>query len=360
MSRFFFESFFPATAAHLLQPLVPRIYTRLFPDDVAVQCPEVLLLFGAGADDDDGDADGGAASASAVMMMMRNPVLGLNAALGIMLGLVGGVSLLQAQQEQQEQQLARKPRNSDDDDDDDDSSSSRAAASNTAWALSLIFFGLMNACALPLHCLVPAHKNLAVEYPLLWLLDCYFTGASSMAILTACRRERQYDTLGAYRAEEGRYHIVRNGGHGESDGSGLFLSVLQEWSLWNLPGVACILAFVLFSYTLPLELWYVVPTVVLAAGAVLRKMLLEYIRDGYRGSFHGAIAVALVMGVEGILLDAPCCRNGLQGGLYMDVFMMGNAVFCACNVAFGALFWRAWTDIQKEMNDEQPASKKKQ
>jgi len=174
----------------------------------------------------------------------------------------------------------------------------------------------------------------------LWLLDYYFTGASSMAIVTACRREllTTTDQLGAFVPEEGHYQVQREDS----------LTVIQEWLLWNIPSAACISLFLLFSYTLPMELWYWLP-VGLAAIAVSLQMLLEYIRDGFRIWYHGVVFAAFFMGVEGIILDAVFCRNEMQGRRYLaDTFMMGNTTFFACNVAFGALLWKVWTESKRD------------
>ena len=362
MSRLFVESFFPATRTVLLVEkrlgtTAARIYEFVFPAAGASQCPEVVLFPTA-------LNNGGG---------IRNPVLGVHAAFGLVLGAVGGVALLERRQHLRQQSSY-----------DDHDATTTSSTTTTAWSMALICFGLMNAAALPLHCLVMMMMATAEEssftespqtttttmpeaYPLLWWLDTYFTGASAVAIVTAARREI---TMLRWSNEETTADqsaaAVSEEDFGDYPGSSI--SVLQEWMLWNVPGVACLMVFLLFSRTLPLELWYLLPTV-LAFWMVARMLWLEVTvvskrvdnpqeatRPSHRVS-NGGFGVAAVVAIGGLLLDAPFCRIGLQAAPVLDTFMVATNIFAASNVFFAALFWRLWNEDSGD-DQQRPNSKK--
>ena len=98
MSRVFVESFFPAMA-HYLNTNFPAVVDWFLPPDVAVLCPEVVVVVRSVASlalhiDDGSGADGSAADDDDVILLLRNPVLGLWAVGGVGIGFVGCIRLL--------------------------------------------------------------------------------------------------------------------------------------------------------------------------------------------------------------------------------------------------------------------------
>jgi hypothetical protein len=202
------------------------------------------------------------------------------------------------------------------------------------------------------------------------MLDCYFTGVSAMALITAVRREWVW----RWRNKNDKHHSTDDDDDDDEAAAAAGISVVQEWALWNLPGTLAVLAFVLFGHTLPLEQWYIGPVLLALISMVWWRLWLLFHRDKNRSSsssigHHGAMSdegaetrltilmvVAVIVGVGGMLGDAPTCRWGWQGGWFLDFFTFGNALFAACNVAFGAIFDRAWKHLQARQQQQQQQS----
>jgi hypothetical protein len=323
MSRIFVESFFPVATSLLKSrssTVVANLYSTLFPDDVVERCPEVVVVIGR-------------------FGTIRNPILLVWAVVGSYIGLVRGVVLLLAplwkQQEQQQQ-----------------------PNTNILWSLAFLCFGWMNVVAIPLHCLVPvpvdvSPVSLPQQYPLLWLLDAYFTGAFSMAIVAACRREY-------YVEQQQRVSICRT----PSTNSSEFVWI-REWLVWNVVGGGgSIVSFIFWQQTLPLELWYALP--VLLSTAVLFPLLIQEVVGDKKHSSWKPVFVfvtAVVMFVGGLSLDAPLCRwttdrhAAAAGMLLLDSWMVGTVAFCACDLVFYGLSLRLRSGVEVV---EYSTNKKKQ
>lgn len=242
MSQAFVESFFPATIEIIKNhTYAHNVYDALFPEDVAALCTEVVV-FGS----------------------LRNPTLSIHALIGMIIGLHGCFNLR---------------------------ASSRK--SSMVWNMAFGFFALMNMAAIPLHCLEQDHNN-----PLLWMVDCYATGASSLAILI-----------------------------------GLWDQTFQMWALWNSLGLFSLSMYVHDS--LYLEQWYALPTVLAGIATGIRLL---YKRD-VSSIAIGGIGVSLVVG--GLLGDAFWCRR--LGSAYLDVLTAPSLAFAGCNVGFVAL----WNHLQQ-------------
>jgi hypothetical protein len=226
-----------------------------------------------------------------VIREIRNPVLCLQAVTGAMLGLYGAY---------------------------------RTHKNERLWSIAFIFFGLMNVVAAPLHCFLPVHDDstLPQQYPILWVLDNLFTGVSSTAIISACLREFKDRSSWTF---------------------ALSSSLISEWLVCNSTlGGASVAAFLIFDWKLPLELWYLLPTV--WAGAAVAPLLVMDAREGqisgnaWRSLVLCGVAAALVL--CGLVLDAPFCRIFSHSSFALDTFTAPTLVFAACNLAFGGLLHR--------------------
>lgn len=238
MSHRFVAGYFP----HVTRTF-PRWFLFLFPDEV--QCPEVI-----------------------VFDTIRNPSLAIFALCGIGIGARGAFRTL-----------------------------------NTTlwWRTAFAFFGFMNLVALLLHCLVtPSSQttSAAQDFPLLWFLDCLFTGMSSFAIMGAC-----FETL----VESAR--------------------VWQTMTL-TIGSVTALLAAILFcqrSVTMGAELYYLLPLIL--AGTVC---LLTNFKD-----FRGGTVIILLGGLlcgAGILFDPFLCRSWVS--YYHDPLTAPSLMFAGCDVSF--------------------------
>jgi hypothetical protein len=108
------------------------------------------------------------------------------------------------------------------------------------WRTAFVSFGLMNLVAIPLHCFVSeSSKNMITmrmpyseTHGILWFLDCYFTGVSAMSIIASIFK--------SYGSNQTHY---------------------PAWVLWlcHIYGIGSGIIWFLWSWTLPLELWYLVP-----------------------------------------------------------------------------------------------------
>lgn len=253
MSRRFFYSFFP-TVANLISetPILSSIHDQvIFPEEVAFLCPEVIL--------------GG---------VFRNPSLLLCALLGFYVGCLGGTQ-----------------------------------CGDILWKVAFYSFAAMNAVCFFLHSLLTVNEGVTLpeSLPILWILDNFFTGTSSMAILFAHGR-----LLLPANANVERYYWVSSG-------------VLAAMAVGSFVANGC---------TLPLELWYIVPTAT-AAPVVWLNLLREYWYFGCHGRRLLGCAVASLVILCGVVLDAPLCR--LVGATSSDIVRAPTLVFLGCDIAFWSL-----------------------
>lgn len=350
------ESFFPATTG-MLKVHAAHVYESVFPSDVVEQCPEVVTII---------------ANIDLMTIRIRNPMLLLWAVVGAVFGLhrsvvLWNVSVANQQQKQDTMKL---------------------------WAVAFWFFGLMNVVAIPLHSLLPvvvAADNvhpllLPQQYPMLWILDCYFTGAFATAILCACRHERSISVDDDVRR-------IQNSSNGGANNM-----IVRTWLAWNLMGgVGAIVAFCFFgdnnnnissftitttgTATLPLELWYTAPLV--TAVVVFLPLLVRDVvfvaastandDDANAKQQRHWRPVALCVGavalsVTGLLLDAPLCRwrhdtttpddnsnnNNNSVWPFLDSGRAPAVAFAACDLAFYGVYSRllASQQLQQQEHDE--------
>jgi hypothetical protein len=357
MSKAFVQSFFPAFTS-LVDAYVPAVSQLLLPDDVAELCPEPTVhvtfavlhllreLFPL-------TASYIVNSNNSMTAVVRNPVLALASIVGIAIGFGG----------------ARRYYHWHHYDYD-------AYTSNSIlWSVAYACFGLMNVVALPLHCLVEVDSttdkmSLPIQYPWLWVLDCFLTGASSLAIILA--------SVSVYYQHRRRIFPTKwwVSSSTNSSSSSAFLQqfkyepTMYSWICWNSIGVTSIACFLCCSSandqpqyeitsmakTLPLELWYLVPTAM--AGHVLFPLLFlltssEYHKDRWSGAFCCIVGAAFV--VLGLALDATLCR-WTQGALTWDGLYASTLTFWGCDIAFygmglwldTALFARSSMDRKRQ------------
>jgi hypothetical protein len=346
MSKVFVHSFFPAHSS-LLDTYLPAVSQLLLPDDVAELCPEptlkvtVPLLFRSLLP----------VSTSSIIVV-RNPVLAFAAIVGMAIGFGGARRYYHWHHYDS------------------------TTYTSILWSVAYLCFGLMNFVALPLHCLVESsttEDNVALQHPWLWVLDCFLTGASSLAIILA--------SLSVYQR-----HIFPTKWVSGSTSMVtiallyvfMFEPNLYSWIRWNCNiGVASIACFLWCSYstansnderqdesspqrqqeiismmkTLPLELWYSVPIAV--AGQVLFPLLfLHTSSDGHKdrlGIFFCTLGATVV--VLGLLLDATLCR-WTQGALVWDGLMASSLTFWGCDIAFfGMGLWLDKIVFARNMTD---------
>lgn len=131
MSQSFFDSFFPEISELVQVSKYTRwLYHEAFPAEAAELCPESTI----GGD-----------------LLIRNPILGVHAFCGVIVGIYGAFLL---------------------------------SNHSALWSIAFGSFAIMNIAAIPLHCLHSSTIH-PEEAPLWWALDTYFTGASSTAICLA-------------------------------------------------------------------------------------------------------------------------------------------------------------------------------
>ena len=287
MSREFLESFFPSVTT-LGKRFAPSIVERYFPDDAAMLCPEVAVV--------------------KMGYTIRNPILGVGAVVGVLIGGVGVATIAGWNLNTTPQQ-------------------------HRSFVLAFAFFGLMNVTALTLHSFFPASQlTMPEEYPLWWALDCLFTGWSASALAFGCsdiyRRQTPFALVDA---------VAKS------------LPYVGWIGLAMMASLAVIL-FVWYRKTYALELFYLIPIV--TAAVALCPLLLQSLRRVLRHTADGdngmetrrIVCYVVVYGggilvlTLGILLDARTCRYlGQQWG---DTFMAGTTTFWGCNIVFvGILLW---------------------
>jgi hypothetical protein len=329
MSKAFIHSFFPAFKS-LIDTYLPAVSQQLLPDDAAELCPEPtvhvtvppllrsLLPLSASS------FIVGSSSSSSMTAVVRNPVLAFAAIVGIAIGFGGARRYYHGHVHD--------------------------TSTSILWSVAYLCFGLMNVVALPLHCIVESTDNVALQHPWLWVLDCFLTGASSLAIILA--------SLSVYYQQQRRIFPWLSNSTSSSTSALLqqfmYEPTIYSWIRWNSNiGVASIACFfwcssandqpqresqqqqeiISIMKTLPLELWYLVPTAI--AGHVLLPLLfLVTSSDDHKdrsGGFWCIAGGALV--VLGVVLDATLCRR-TQGALVWDGLMVSTLVFLGCDIAF--------------------------
>ena len=271
-------SFFPVITAQG-RKLAPTLAELFFPDDVSLLCPEIVLqIFG---------------------FTVRNPVLGVGAVVGILIG-GGGAWRLQ--------------------------SACTDSSSRVKWQsfqLSFLFFGMMNAVALPLHCIFPDATSTTMpdQYPLWWTLDCLFTGWSATALTSGCFEFYRFYLLEATFWHRFPYFNIGN-------------AIVSTFAVYR---------FVWRHDSYGLELFYLIPIGV--AGCYVWPLLIwSLTRLDTDPSHWLALATAtgcctwgVLLVVLGLALDATACR---YVGQYRDTLMVATTTFWGCNFAFlGILSW---------------------
>jgi hypothetical protein len=314
MSRTFIESFFPSLL-QLHTEQTRYIYDIILPNDVAQQCSEIMVLVAVNGHGD--------------TFALRNPALLLFSVAGTMFGLYVGLfdtvlGILTIP-------LRKKLHPS--------LKAEWQCEQYRWWSASFLFFGLMNAAAVPLHSLLPVvdlkgqqkREPIPQQYPILWIMDTYFTGLFSLTLLVAIRGRHSHK----------RRNSASHGG--------------ETWRfiLWILLiGWVAIARFVLYGTSIELELWYVVPILTTAlyfSGNLLlgTRSFIYFSQPPACSSIYIAVFCILV---GGLLLDAPLCRwsvqyrsqhsldRYLQLLWWWDFGRLPAIAFGACDLAFFGIY----------------------
>jgi hypothetical protein len=263
--KFIIERFFPSIYG-TVKTIIPRTYSAILPDDIAVLCPEPTIAFSYPTVISNDKAPS--------ILIIRNPLLFANAILGFVIGMFGGIRFAKNKEQ-------------------------------LCWSHSFFNFAMMNVTAMLLHCLLPPPESIyADQHPVLWFLDCYFTGVSSTLIVGG--------TLGCLHTTPKwtpRTWICLANGLGLI-AAGFFLQLTRINSSIR---------------TLSLELWYLIPTVF--AGCLLLPSL--YFGKRTKRGLTIALYVGCSLCLIGALFDAKRCR--LAHGMLL---MASSLVFTGCNVVF--------------------------
>ena len=451
------------------------VYQWTFPDQVAEWCPEVTweltiirtmlsssssgrvatiirntdsttAAAAAGGDINTTTTGGGDIEKNnrAISILVRNPILSIWAAIGLGVGLYGAYQLLlrvllrRRQQKQQQH------------------SSSSSSSSLLFFAGAFFWFAMMNATALPLHCFYETaalqqqqkqHNTAASQYPILWSLDCWATGISSFCIMIGWYL-RIMMMMMKIPEEEARRRNNLPAKMSSSSSSSLLLSSSKKQQvqrleniLWRLPplqisptalivvGLTVTSAVVMGSFwfelflsnnnnndilwTLPLELWYLLPTV--AAGIVTTCCIVleTYYNNSCSSSTSNSNSIVprnndsktsivhpntahtattsmpmtiltelwnvlkylskqssvwfLILGavlvVGGVLADAAFCRwshyHQNENRWYGDALMAATLTFAGCDVAFVGLYMWVTSTMTHHPHDYDAISKMK-
>jgi hypothetical protein len=258
MSRPFVVGYFPE-----ITRTFPRILQFLFPDDNAEICPEV------------------------VPKTIRHPSLAVFALGGIWIGSYGAYQYKTLEW----------------------------------WRAAFGCFGLMNFFALLLHCLVTITpgKTEVEEHPLLWSLDCIFTGMSSCAIVGAC-----LDTL------VDSAHFWR----------GVTFTICFSSAL------VAAAVFYTSTITIGLELFYLIPLAF--AGQVCFVAMLK----NYQPECFATVVLGGLLPVAGIIFDGYSCQFMLKN-IFYDLFGTPALIFAGCDIAFAGL--KMWIDsvyVRRKATDD--------
>lgn len=315
MSKAMVASFFPSAVAQVESIWLGRmvLHTLIFPDDVAAACPEVVMNFFNGS------------------VSIRQPILSVCAAGGVWIGFRGAVDLYNyryQQKRQQQQQRQRQPQRN-------------KRNEQILWVVAFAAFGIMNLSALFLHCFLPAPTTTTTyphQRPILWAVDTYMTGLSSICLFLAALDGLEENAKGS---EGGKRPVAVLWQH---DWMASHKVALRR-SGWFLQGVGliCLLCFGFKRLTttdfsslssLGLEEWYLLtpPLAGLPVLCLLHQNPKSPSSDSGRQIFHFGAFV----GVLGVLLDRFFCT--LLGSRLLDVFTIGAAVFFACDCCFLGLY----------------------
>ncbi|GAX13231.1 hypothetical protein FisN_17Hu164 [Fistulifera solaris] len=247
MSRPFVAGYFPE-----ITRTFPRVLQLLFPDDIAQLCPEF------------------------VPGSVRHPSLAVFALGGIWIGAQGAYQYKTLRW----------------------------------WRAAFGCFGLMNFFALFLHCLVtitPGRTEVE-EQPLLWSLDCLFTGLSSCAIVGACL-DRLIDSARFWKAVTFAICLT----------SALLATVI----------------FCRHTSTIGLELFYLVPLAF--AGQVCFAAMLKELRPACLAT----VVLGGLLPVAGVVFDRYSCQI-MRESVFYDLLGAPALMFAGCDVAFMGL--KMWID----------------
>jgi hypothetical protein len=290
MSKAFFDNFFPAVSTRLQLSLYTEwLYRWSLPDETAALCPDEPILITA--------LKFGSVS-------IHHPILCCHAIAGVWIGIYGAQRILKV------------------DDNHDITSQKTSKHSRHLWAVAFAAFAAMNIVAIPLHSCRPESivaitaspssgpatilLPTSIIRPWLWALDTYCTGASASAICLA--------TFSGTRT----------------------FTVQKDWLLVNVIGIMGMYTYLQlgYKYTLPLELWYLVPTVLAAQLTLLWLQLLD--TTAARQTAVRLVAIGITM-VAGILLDPWFCSFLPHYLRFWDLFTGPANVFLGCNLAFVTL-----------------------
>jgi hypothetical protein len=247
-----------------------------------------------------------------------------------------------------------------------------AQQSPSTLLLSLAFagYGIMNAVAIPLHCFLPVDRTvvLPLQYPLLWTMDTFWTGAFSTAIIFAVWQEYLETSLFSTRGAGQRLHHMFLHTWGMLCACLICIVGLGGYclhSVWSKTFITSTNAVKdddddesVAIATLPLELWYLLPlllAIVVVAVSFRKASLGPSNRDSRAISPAWMGAMALAMAVFGLLADASACQcasrlwtaaGALHGSrtwwqsLLLDTLRAPAVAFGACNLSFVSLYQR--------------------
>ena len=364
----------------------------LFPDHVAKQCPEsdivIIDLYKCTGDDDDDDV---CDVVSNVRIRIRQPCLAICAAFGVWVGYRAVVDLSSSIPHQ---------------------TSTRPRREMILWMVAFGAFGLMNVSALPLHCLLDGPtersapsaslsptsteslKTYPDETPLLWMIDTYMTGLSSVCLYLASIDHitstfPMTPLLGPSSrtktpSTSSPVHYLATRLLNVPIASTEFICQFVQchfnlfWKFgWFLHGVglACMISFVMSSSSLPsalspaskeeqmqsqqhqhnssvlsslssvgLELWYLFTPPIAAVPIVC--MILDHHRRrncfpprtfwDIRNNGRSVFCIGAFIGLTGVIFDRMLCET--FGTSFWDLFGASTSVFLGCDCCFLGIY----------------------
>jgi uncharacterized membrane protein len=306
MSKSMIQTFFPANYQYVTTNESSPFFSVgnyllneiIFPDDVATMCPEVVI--------------------NIYSYRIRQPILAMNALFGLIIGFKCGYDLWTlSSRKKMQQQL-------------------QSSSSLLLWSIAYITFGIMNLSAIPLHCLLDAPTSTYPDQnPILWSIDTYMTGTSSICLLMASVEEI--------------FHTQREKDRQNNKQSSLQLKQLQKLGqLLQAVGIVCLVSFWISTITttssslfqrLPifaLEDWYLLPPL-LAGSPILYYLLLLKPKQTCRSMLgHSVFLLGTVTAALSIVLDKYCCYR--FGSTVFDTLTASTGVFFACDACFLGLY----------------------
>ncbi|KAL7504579.1 hypothetical protein ACHAXN_002191 [Cyclotella atomus] len=299
MSRQMVQSFFPSFIQYAQNIRLGNwIWETLFPTGLAEQCPEPVYEM--------------------ISQSIRLPYLGVSAILGVAIGAVGSMIFGYKVIVQRSRSII-----------------SNQCRCNVYLCVAYLTFGAMNMCGLVIHCIWDAPSpSYPVSTPILWALDCYFTGVSASSLAFASLES-----------------ILSN-------------SIISSATLYTYVVLQVLAVYILVQFmmttetTILLEMWYLAP--VLPAGfVILFDVVLETMKkqsnqsnamqplvlalwnrlgndDGLRMFMFGC-----TFALGGIVWDSIMCQNIGTSTILYDLFTASTCLFLGCDFAFiGVLvFW---------------------